>query len=122
MFSSAPVIASKPVANTMASSSYSASPARTPAAVISLDRRAAHIDQSDIRPIECRVVVGIDADPLGADRVVLRRQRSATAWSLTISRILSRTKSAAVSLASLIDDQVVERGHEVVPPAAQRSS
>ena len=36
IFSSAPVIASKPVANTIASSSYSASPARTPFAVTSL--------------------------------------------------------------------------------------
>ena len=33
--------------------------------------------------------------------------------SRTVSRILSRTNSAAVSLASLVDDQVVERGHEV---------
>ena len=40
-----------------------------------LDRIAAHIDQHDVVAIVGLVIVRIEAEPLGADRVILRRQQ-----------------------------------------------
>src|SRR5207247_10923892 len=39
-----------------------------------LDRRSAEIDQRDVVAIERGVIVGVDAEPLGAERIALRRQ------------------------------------------------
>ena len=69
-------MASKPVAKTMLSSSYSV--ARGPHAPRRdrLDRLAADVDQGDVVAVEGVVVVGVDADALGAERIVPGGQRA----------------------------------------------
>ena len=75
MLSKAPVMASKPVAKTMLSSSYSAARVRTPRGVIASIGVAAEIDQGDVVAVERLVVVGVDADALGAEGIVLGDER-----------------------------------------------
>ncbi len=73
---SAPVIASKPVAKTIASSSYSPSSVRTPAGGDLLDRVRLYIHQRHVVAVVGLVIIGIETQPLGADRMVFRRQQS----------------------------------------------
>ena len=75
MASSAPVMASKPVAKTMLSSSYSASAVRRPCWRDRLDRHAPGIDQGHVVAVEGLVVAGVEAQALGADRVVAWREQ-----------------------------------------------
>ena len=106
--SSAPVIASKPVAKTMQSSSNS--PVADPQSVGGdlLDRRLAHVDELDVVAVEGLEVAGVDAQPLAADHG-LRRQTFGDRRDPSRSRGSSaRTNSAAVSLALAIEEQVDE--------------
>ena len=74
------------------------------------DRRLPQIHEGDVVPVESLEVVGVDRRALGAVRVVLGRQRlGRRSGSFTISRILLRMNSAAVSLAAMLDQQVVVR-------------
>src|SRR5665213_3178172 len=61
---SAPVMASKPMAVTRASMAYSAR----------VDRGGANIDEGHVLAVEGRVVVGVDAEALGPERIGPGRQ------------------------------------------------
>ena len=75
MRSRGPVIASKPMAKTIVSSSYWSPPGAQTGARDLLDGRIADIDQRDIGPVEGRVIVGIEADALAADDGARGEQR-----------------------------------------------
>ena len=66
----APVMASKPVANTITSTSNVRLSVVMPEAVICLDRLLPQIHQRDVGPVVGGVVVGIEAGTLGAERMV----------------------------------------------------
>jgi hypothetical protein len=87
-----------------------------------LDWLAAEIDQGDVVAVERLVVVGVDADVLGAEGIVLREEGSATAASQTVARILDRKNSAAVSLASFRVRRSVYAAAKPRPPRCQRIS
>ena len=76
ILSSAPVMASKPIAKTMASTAYSRALVRTPVRGDRLDRLVREVDQGDVVAVEGLVVAGVDADPLGAERVGPRARAS----------------------------------------------
>ena len=71
-------MASKPVAKTMASTSYSAPPTREPLGVISSIGVLRDVDQRHVVAVEGLVVVGVDAEALGAERVAFGHSSSAT--------------------------------------------
>ena len=76
-------MASKPVAKTMASSSKVWPPSvRRPVAVISAIGSLRTSTRRDVVAVVGLVVVGIEAEPLGADRMVLGRQQFAGALVL----------------------------------------
>ena len=112
--SSAPVMASKPVAKTMASTSYSRPLALTPRGVISSIGDLADVDQGDVGPVEGLVVADVDAQPLAADGVLGRQQlgdlRVAHALADLVAHELCRR---LVGL--LVDHQVVVGAEEPEP-------
>ena len=65
-----PVIASKPVAKTMMSSSYSPSSVRMPGRRDLLDRRVADVDQGDVVAVVGVEVVRVDERALRRERMV----------------------------------------------------
>ena len=71
----APVIASNPVAYTMASNSRLSHARVDPGLGDRGDRRLAQIDETDVGQVERLVVVGVETRALGVDVVVLRAQR-----------------------------------------------
>ena len=71
----APVIASKPVAKTSASSVYLGIGGAQPGRRDFLDWLASDIDQGDVVAIVGLVIVGIEDEPLGADRMVVGAQQ-----------------------------------------------
>ena len=97
----------------MASNSYSVPPVAQPVRRDLLDRRAAHIDQRDVRP-----VVGLDSNPYRRRSAWCRSgwsfgaSSSAVAGSFTISRILLADELGGGVVGRLVDDEVVERRHE----------
>ncbi len=70
----APVMASKPVANTITSTSMVRLPVLMPVAVIAVIGSCRRSTSADVGPVVGRVVVGIEAGPLGAERVVVGHQ------------------------------------------------
>jgi hypothetical protein len=98
IFATEPVMASNPVASTSVGL-VSLPPTRTALSVISSIGLALISTRFDVRLVEGREIIGVDADALGADRMAVGCSSFAVAGSLTISAILVRTKSAAVSLA-----------------------
>ena len=68
-------MASKPVANTMTSTSKVRLSVSMPEAVIDLDRLLPQVHQRDVGTVVGGVVVGIEAGTLGPERMVMRAQR-----------------------------------------------
>ena len=68
----APVMASKPVANTMTSTSKLRLSVLMPDAVIDCDRLLPQVHQRDVGTVVGGVVVGIEAGPLGPERMIVR--------------------------------------------------
>ena len=73
MASSAPVIASNPVAKTMASNSYSAATVRTPCFGELGQRRLCRSTRCTFGRLKVVVVAGVQAGPLGSERETARR-------------------------------------------------
>ena len=64
------------------------------------DGRRLQVDEPDVRQVVRGEVVGVEARPLGAERVVLRAQQLGGVGIVTMPRIFSRIISATTSLAS----------------------
>ncbi len=74
MRSSGPVIASNPVARIEAVEGEVSALVRSPVRRHRLDRGGADVHQAHVVAVERLVVAVVDADALGADRVVVRLQ------------------------------------------------
>ena len=117
MSSSAPVIASKPVANTITSSSYSVLAVLIPRAVIAGDRVAANVDERDVVAVVGLVVVDVDADALGPDRMC-RRAQSLGGRGVVDDLADLRAHEVGGRLVGLgVDVDVVERQQDAGDPA-----
>ena len=89
---------------------------RSPVGSHLFDRRRPRIDQGDVVAIEGRIVIRVHAKALGRDGIVSRHQCLGNGGSRTIPRILARTNSAAVSLASLLKSRSPNAPIMLKPP------
>ena len=106
ILSNEPVMAAKPVAQTIASSGYSTPFTSMPLGREALDRRLRHVDQFYMRQIVGLEIAGIDAQSRLQPNTLSGHSSSAVAGSLTMPRIFRRANSAMVSLAGLLEQQV----------------
>ena len=120
--SSAPVMASKPVAKHERVDLVVPTRDADARARDRLDRRPADVDQRDVRPVEGLVVAGVDAQPLAADH----RERGASFGDRRVVHdrrgSSSRTNSAAVVVGRPVDQQVANAPRKASPPCSQRAS
>ena len=112
-FANEPVIASKPVANTMASNSYSLPPVIRPFGVISSIGAFADVDQRDVVAVEGLEIIDVEADALGADRIGGRLQQLCDLRILhDLADLLAHILGRGV-VRRLVERKVVVGGHEV---------
>ena len=77
-----------------------------------LDRIGLDVDQLDIRPVEGREIVGVDADALGADRVAVRLQQLCRGGVLDDLGDLAADEIGGGVVGGLVEQEVVVDGHE----------
>ena len=118
----APVIASKPVANTMRRARTRRPLVRRPSGVISSIGVVADVDQRHVRAVEGLVVVGVDAEPLAADDRASARAARRRSGSLDDRRgsCRARTRRRLVGVGS--KSRSGRRRGSRRPPCCQRAS
>ena len=77
-----------------------------------LDRIGLDVDQLDIRPVEGREIIRVDADALGADRVAVRLQQLCRGGILDDLGDLAADEIGGGVVGGLVEQEVVVDGHE----------
>ena len=113
-----PVMASKPVASTSASTWYSLPPVRTAFGRDLLDRIGLDVDQCHVRTVEGRKILGVDADAFGADRMSVRLQQLCGLGILDDLADLFADEIGGGIVGRLLEPEIVVDRHESEPAAA----